>query len=250
MEKLSHDTIAHDIMPYLSDKDRLSFMQQNKLANTTIRNKTILDSNYYDPESVSENTHIRKAIILDSVNLYTLVLPRTVIMIRFDDEFDKPIPAIFFDNNRNIKDIIFGMYFDQIIEPNVLPSKLNRLEFGFDYNKPIQPGVLPEDLKELKFGNQFNQRIDIGVLPSNLDCIEFGDKFNQPLDMRILPQGLRTLVISTYYNFAINDVPPTLKIIRSNNDEEDHFREYSNNREDDEADYNDRYDDYQDEYEY
>jgi hypothetical protein len=216
METIPHDIIIYILMPLLEDKDKLSFMQQNKITSTHIRSKTILDTKYYEVQYIPPNAYIKKALIVYNVDLHTIILPQSVTMIKFDDAIDRYIPPIFFENNKNIQDIIFGARFNQTIKPDVLPATLNKLEFGHDYDQYIEVGVLPVNLKKLIFKHHYSQCISAGVLPSNLESLEFwGWVYDQQLDMTILPISLKTLVIDrNLISFALL---PSIEIIHPNN---------------------------------
>lgn len=100
-----------------------------------------------------------------------------------------------------IKELTFGLMFNQPIIPNTLPSKLQTLTFGYTFNQPLDQNIFPTTLKSLEFGYYFNQQII--ALPSTLQTLVFGHEFNKPIIT--LPSTLQTLVFGTSFNQQINE---------------------------------------------
>ena len=55
---------------------------------------------------------------------------------------------------------------------NILPAELKSLVFGCNFNQIIGKNVLPIGLRSIRFGDKFNQPIGKGVFSSKLQSIE------------------------------------------------------------------------------
>ncbi len=122
-------------------------------------------------------------------------------IINGNEYFYMPLESMVFP--KNIKEMTFGIAFDEPILAGQLPENLIKLTFGQSFNQQIEPGTLPKNLKELIFGVNFNQEILPGILPLNLEKLVFGHSFNQPLSPGVLPQNLKELIFDYEFNQPI-----------------------------------------------
>ena len=118
----------------------------------------------------------------------------------------------------NYTSICFYNFFNDLIEPNVLPENLTTLTFGLKFNQKIEPNILPKNLITLRFGYKFNQKMEPNTLPENLTTLIFGDDFNQKIEPNILPENLITLIFGKFFNQKIDSemLPSNLKNIKFN----------------------------------
>ncbi|KAN0055686.1 hypothetical protein ACTA71_011569 [Dictyostelium dimigraforme] len=145
----------------------------------------------------------------------------------FNRQLSKENTAIF----SNLTTLVFGFYFNQLINENILPNSLRILKFGFEYNQRINENVLPKSLERISFQNKFNQSLK--YLPGSIKEIKFlyGSNFKQRINSSELPSSLTKLTLPGRYNLAlINGVLPNklLKLKISNLKSEITYDQYLN----------------------
>lgn len=141
------------------------------------------------------------------------IFPFFLETLRFQNDFDAPIPANILPNS--LTSLIFGGNFDQPIGEKVLPESLKSLTFGTNFDQPIGKGVLPDNLQTLNFGSMYNQPIGEDVLPENLQTLKFVGLYDQPIGEGVLPKNLQTLNLTSIYNqpIGVNVLPENLEIL-------------------------------------
>ena len=99
----------------------------------------------------------------------------SLLELSFGDAFNQPI----YDNaqNRsllpaNLKKLIFGRDFDQLLPRNALPLKLEELELGGNFATPLAQCSFPSTIMKLRFGEAFDQTITANSLPTFLKILE------------------------------------------------------------------------------
>lgn len=111
-------------------------------------------------------------------------IPSTVIYINFGNKFNQPLTHII---PKSARCLIFGIFYDQSIEPYTIPDSVQYLKFGCYFNQKIiqnvlpvrtKPNVgcklafcLPKNLKYLIFGRSFNQKIKSNVIQTRLNFL-------------------------------------------------------------------------------
>ena len=116
------------------------------------------------------------------------------------------------DFGSNLTHIIFGEYFDQEIEENVLPDSLSHITFNGYFNKKIKENVLPNSLKYIDLGCHYNLEIKKNVLPNSLTHLIFSTRFDQEIKESVLPNSLIYIKFNTSFNKEIkkNVLPESL----------------------------------------
>jgi hypothetical protein len=96
-----------------------------------------------------------------------------------------------------LKELQFGMYFNQPLEIDIFPSSLKFLCIsGLDYhrfeddgfNQQVKLSIFPSGSEELHFGCGFDQPLKVGIFPSSLKKLTFAT-FNHPIIRGVLPDG-------------------------------------------------------------
>ena len=102
---------------------------------------------------------------------------------KYNDEFSR-IVSIYnlrdvtnIDKCINLEYLYFNNYFNNNIEPYMLPNSLKYIEFGTYFNQPISINVLPNSLTYLKFGSYYSHIIEESVLPNSLEKLIFDKRF-------------------------------------------------------------------------
>jgi hypothetical protein len=181
----------------------------------------VIDGTIYYSKLYSKN--IQEGTILSAFNVsdfHSLPLLYNLKTIIFGNKYSQVINKDVLPNS--LQTLTFGSNYNQVINKDVLPNSLQALTFGINYNQIIDKYVLPNSLQTLTFGNKFksnyNQKIDTDVLPSSLQILTFGRNFNQIIDEGVLPKLLMTLTFSCNYNQIIkeNVFPNSLQSIKIN----------------------------------
>jgi len=125
----------------------------------------------------------------------------------FSDDFNSPLTEEILHELKNVKKIVFGISFNQLIDN--LPNNIRTIELGEYFNKPIDN--LPIGLKKLIIGGCFHQQLDF--LPQSLEHLEFSSDaiYYHPLDN--LPRNLKILQLHGYYQLNIDNLPDSIEEI-------------------------------------
>jgi hypothetical protein len=176
---VSNDSVGL-IIEYLNDTDRDIISLINKRLN-----KIELNTNYYY-EKICDETKLK---LLNN---------------RYKNVHVAASSLEYLNDNKNIKSITFGFWFNQKIDN--LPNTLTHLTFCGEFNQKIDN--LPNTLTHLTFDwySRFNQKTE--NLPNTLTHLTFGRKFNQKIEN--LPNTLTHLTFSGEFNQKIENLPNTL----------------------------------------
>jgi hypothetical protein len=109
-------------------------------------------------------------------------------------------------------------FFDDAIDPGVLPMTLLYLECGKEYTQGFAPGALPPNLLHLDCGPTYNAEFRLGILPPKLTTLICGDRFCIPFQANVLPPNLQVLHCGSSYDvrFEPGILPPGLKELYCN----------------------------------
>jgi hypothetical protein len=129
-----------------------------------------------------------------------ILLPRSLIMLRFGYYFDQPLNL--FAHLIHLKYLQFDHCFNQPLMK--LPKNLIYLSLGHRFDQPIYH--LPHFLKYLKFDRDFNQQIN--KYPTRLTHLKFGESYNQSINN--LPRSLTHLEFGIKFNQKIDLLSPNL----------------------------------------
>lgn len=115
---------------------------------------------------------------------------------------------------QSLTSLDFGSDFNQIIDPNVLPSTLLSLRLC-RFDRHLGDSVFPQSLTFLDFGYSFNQSITSNMLPASLLTLKMGYAFNQKIDDVVFPNLLRYLSMGKVFNHRIvHPLPASLLILK------------------------------------
>ena len=159
-----------------------------------------------------------------TVGIYDHVLnhypiPESTTHLNFHDYFNDQIePGIIPFGVQQIK---FGEKFNQFLQRDVIPSSVSHVTFGRCYNQPLEPGVIPSSVTHLTFGYAFNQPFDKISIPDSVQYLNFGESFNQPYDQHTIPLSVTHLTLGRYTKtIAPNTLSSSIKIYASDNNYE------------------------------
>ncbi len=126
-------------------------------------------------------------------------------------EMCQPSPGCFPDSLLVLK--MGNHYFNDILQPQVLPPNLTLLDMGYSYNLPISlASIFPQTLVTLILPTCFNQFIGKGVLPINLKHLTIGTHYAQSLEKCALPPHLLSIELPDRFTQA-DIFPNSLKKI-------------------------------------
>ena len=145
-----------------------------------------------------------------------VLLPASLTALALTPTFDDPIDLGVLTTGRLASLTFHNGYFDQTIDPGVLPASLTSLDLGWAFNQRLDPGVLPACLTSLTLGAQFDRPLAPGALPARLTSLVFGFHFDQPLDPGVLPASLTLLTLSGRFDrpFVTGGLPHGLQTLR------------------------------------
>jgi len=97
---------------------------------------------------------------------------------------------------KNLREICFEDYFNDHLNPFVIPSTVLRLRFGESFNRPIENCIPPKVLR-LVFGSSFNQDI-ANCIPTLVTHLVFGNSFNGSI-INHLSSSITHLILNNDY---------------------------------------------------
>jgi hypothetical protein len=100
----------------------------------------------------------------------------------------------------------FGTLFDQPID-RCIPNSVTHLKFGYFFNRSIKD-CIPNSVTHLKFGYYFNRSIK-GCIPNSVTHLKFGSRFNKSIKNSI-PKSVTHLTLSYYFNKFKEPLPVTI----------------------------------------
>ncbi len=155
--------------------------------------------------STSGNTSINISYLIDVNNIIETkrLYFNNVEQIKFFNRHNFPLYKINFS------------YFNEVIEPNIIPDTVKIITFT-NYNQEIGQNVLPRNLLVLNLGLDYNKKIGLNILPETLQELNLGNSYDIPLEENVLPINLQKLVFGKYsWNggvpLAPGILPPNIK---------------------------------------
>ena len=138
-------------------------------------------------------------------------------------------------NSVNLQELIFGYEFNHKLHNSLYNlHNLQILTFGYSFNKSLGDSLSNlHNLRKLTFGFCFNQPLNDSLSNlSNLTKLTFGFCFNKPIDIPMgikklslncnsqaiidyIPFSIEELVLGSYFNLELNDLPSSIKKLKS-----------------------------------
>lgn len=84
---------------------------------------------------------------------------------------------------------MFGLTFNQELEPGIIPDYVTHVKFGYHFNKPLAEGHIPNGVTHLIF----NHQLKAGDLPNSLKHITFGKYYDYVLSHNCISPNLETI---------------------------------------------------------
>ncbi|KAF2071204.1 hypothetical protein CYY_007472 [Polysphondylium violaceum] len=103
---------------------------------------------------------------------------------------------------------------NKIIDKDIIPNNVKRIIFGHQFNQLLVEGTIPSTITEINFGNSFNQNLKKTYLPPSLTYLSFGKNFNQPFDKDTLPPNLCYLTLKQLNpKQSLSHLPPSVSYL-------------------------------------
>ncbi|KAF2071203.1 hypothetical protein CYY_007471 [Polysphondylium violaceum] len=100
---------------------------------------------------------------------------------------------------------------NKIIEKDIIPNNVKRIIFGNQFNQLLVEGTIPSTITEINFGISFNQSLKKTYLPPSLTYLSFGKNFNQPFDKdTILPNLCYLTLKQLNPKQSLSHLPPSV----------------------------------------
>jgi hypothetical protein len=197
------------IMENINDVAKELGIVISNFDSAVVSNLTIDCTFDYDKDILESNITAARRV----VNLHTLCHLENLKIIIFGSSYNQIIGVNVLPTS--LQALTFGTYYDQIIGVNMLPTSLQALTFGSRYNQTIGENVLPTSLQTLTFGTCYDQIIHVHVLPNSLQTLTFGSRYNQTIGENVLPGSLQTLTFGSLYNtiILVNVLPNSLQTL-------------------------------------
>eukprot|EP01132_Coremiostelium_polycephalum_P009033 gene9033-11065_t len=176
----------------------LEFFGKNYNRNTLYTN---LDKITIQSIVNDSNTQQQQEIEIRFENKFNEALPLGVIPVNtfsliFSYTFNQSISnRVLNFTGVQIRKLVFGTGFNQVLKPGDIPSTVEDLQFGYNFDQPLVPGVIPEGVLRLTLSVSFNQALYSDSIPNSVTYLDMGKMYNRPINWR-LPSGLTTLLFS------------------------------------------------------
>jgi hypothetical protein len=136
---------------------------------------------------------VRELVVMDVSDLaFAAQYLPNVSIVYFHDAFDTPLQDELLALGNTLKEVHFGIFFNQSIARTAWPARLQTLTFGYYFNQPIATELhgLPVDMRRITLGAAFNQPVEKLVLPAHLQLLSFKHCFVRPVEHLVLPDTL------------------------------------------------------------
>lgn len=182
------DKFGYLCMEYKNDNELI-----NVPRNTNIKSKQKI----YKRQIKYLSNKLNNDDIHEYTNLETL---------RFDNYYnDELLPGTLCNG---LNKLMFGICFDQILYPGVIPKSTKEVYIGWNYNQPFIQGSFNEGLKTLVLSGFFEKKLEPEVIPNSVETLIISARMGTEIKNNVLPLYLKKLILSGFINFSPDVVLP------------------------------------------
>ena len=146
-------------------------------------------------------------------SLKNIIFPKKLISLKFskNSEFNESLINTKLPDS--ITKLTFGKKYNRSLVNVKLPNSLKLLKFGKEYNQCLEHVLFPDSIERIVFGDCFSQSLNNVVFPKLLKMIEFGDEYSCSIDDVIFPNLLAKIKLGLHCKLLLNNLPNTIEEI-------------------------------------